>query len=79
MFIPGINLLSPSSWSASAYAAYLLYLGSMIVMKVPQAKAAGYTAVVVVIWIVISIVRRRLIIGARHDGGRGGSDARGRR
>lgn len=34
-----------------AYAGYLIYLGSMSVMKVPPASAGGYTAVVIVIWI----------------------------
>ena len=36
-----------------AYAAYLIYLGSTVVMKVPATSAAGYTAVVMVIWFVL--------------------------
>jgi hypothetical protein len=43
------------------YAAYLLYLGSQAVMKVPQGSAAGYTAVVIIIWIVLSFVAAFLI------------------
>ncbi|HEY0116370.1 MAG TPA: Yip1 family protein [Allosphingosinicella sp.] len=38
------------------YAAYLIYLGSIAVMKVPQSSAAGYTAVVILIWIVLGVV-----------------------
>jgi hypothetical protein len=38
------------------YAAYLIYLGSTAVMKVPSTSAGGYTAVVIVIWIVLSLV-----------------------
>lgn len=39
-----------------AYAAYLIYLGSIAVMKVPATSAAGYTAVVMVIWFVLYLV-----------------------
>lgn len=39
-----------------AYAAYLLYLGTTSVMKVPPTSAGGYTAVVIVIWILMSLV-----------------------
>jgi hypothetical protein len=38
------------------YALYLLYLGLMRVMKSPQAKAIGYTVVVIVIAIVVGFV-----------------------
>ena len=47
-----------------AFAAYLLYLGSMTQMRVPAGKAAGYTAVVVVIWIVLYMIVSGIIIGA---------------
>jgi Yip1 domain len=41
---------------AARYGLYLLYLGLPALMKVPQDKAIGYTAVVVVCAIVLSIV-----------------------
>ena len=41
---------------AALYGLYLLYLGLPALMKVPQEKAIGYTAVVVVCAIVLSIV-----------------------
>jgi hypothetical protein len=41
---------------AALYGLYLLYLGLPALMKVPQDKAIGYTAVVVVCAIVLSIV-----------------------
>jgi hypothetical protein len=41
---------------AGLYGIYLLYLGLPYLMKAPQDKAAGYTAVVVVCAIVLSIV-----------------------
>ncbi|MEM8694626.1 MAG: Yip1 family protein [Pseudomonadota bacterium] len=46
------------------YAAYLLYLGSQTVMKVPENKAIGYTAVTIIIWIVLAIVISAVIVGA---------------
>lgn len=53
-FIPIIGWLI--ALAGFAYAAYLMYLGSMTVMKVPQASAAGYTAVVILIWIALNFV-----------------------
>ena len=41
---------------AAIYAVYLLYLGLPRVMKGPQEKAAGYTAVVVLVGIVVGII-----------------------
>jgi Yip1 domain. len=41
---------------AAIYSLYLLYLGLPVVMKAPQEKALGYTAVVVIAAIVIFIV-----------------------
>jgi len=41
---------------AACYSVYLMYLGLQSVMKAPQDKAAGYTAVVVIIFIVASII-----------------------
>jgi len=41
---------------AALYSVYLFYLGLPAVMKCPQDKAVGYTAVVVIVAIVLSIV-----------------------
>ena len=41
---------------AACYSVYLMYLGLQSVMKCPEDKAAGYTAVVVVIFIVASMI-----------------------
>ena len=51
--VPGLGILGVL---AALYALYLLYLGLPALMKVPQEKAIGYTAVVVVCAIVLSIV-----------------------
>ena len=58
---------------AALYGIYLLYLGLPSVMKSPPDKAAGYTAVVVVCAIVLSIVitavggaHRRFVGAGRH-------------
>ena len=61
-FIPGLSILI--SLAGFAYAAYLLYLGSSVLMKVPQDKAVGYTAVVIIVWIVLAIFITALIVGA---------------
>lgn len=41
---------------AAIYAIYVLYLGLMHVMKAPQEKAAGYTALVIVAAIIVAVV-----------------------
>lgn len=51
--LPALGLLGII---AGLYAIYLLYLGLPRVMKAPQEKAAGYTAVVVVVAIVAGFV-----------------------
>ena len=59
---------------AGLYGLYLLYLGLPRLMKCPQEKAAGYTAVVVVCAIVLSIVVGAIgaaIMGAGMFGARG--------
>lgn len=69
-FIPVLNILIYIA--GFAYAAYLLYLGSMAVMKVPEGSAIAYTAVLIIIWIVLSIVVGLIvtaIIGAMMLGG----------
>jgi len=59
-FIPGLNILL--SLAAFGYSAYLLYLGSQAVMKVPENKAVGYTAVTIIIWIIASFVVMAVIM-----------------
>ena len=61
-FIPGLSVIL--TLLGFAYSAYLLYLGAMAAMRVPETKAPGYTAVVIVIWIVLSMVVSGLIVGA---------------
>jgi hypothetical protein len=51
--VPGLAVLAVL---AALYGLYLLYLGLPALMKCPQEKAIGYTAVVVVCAIVLSIV-----------------------
>ncbi len=41
---------------AALYGIYLFYLGATPVMKVPEAKAGGFTAVTIVVMIVLSLV-----------------------
>jgi hypothetical protein len=53
-FIPVIGWLLPLL--GLAYAAYLIYLGSMAVMKVPASSAATYTAAVIAIWFVLNLI-----------------------
>ena len=61
-FIPGLNVLM--MLVGFAYSAYLFYLGSTAVGRVPLAKAAGFTAVVIVIWIALSWIVSMVIAGA---------------
>jgi hypothetical protein len=58
--IPALGLLGIV---AAIYAVYLLYLGLPRVMKAPQDKAPGYTAVVVVVAIVLGFILA-MIVGA---------------
>lgn len=50
---PALGLLS---LLAALYGIYLFYLGATPVMKVPEAKAGGFTAVTIVVMIVLYIV-----------------------
>ncbi|MBY8822889.1 Yip1 family protein [Sphingomonas colocasiae] len=59
--VPGLNIIA--MLAGLAYGIYLIYLGSTPLMAVPEAKTGGYTAVVVVIWIVLSFVIN-MILGA---------------
>ena len=61
-FIPGLNLLL--ALAGFAYGAYLLYLGSQATMAVPESKAPGYTAVTIIIWIVLGLFVMGAIVGA---------------
>ena len=56
---------------AAIYAVYLLYLGLQAVMRAPGEKAAGYTAVVVIVGIVVSIIVSAVIGGITALGGMG--------
>jgi hypothetical protein len=59
-FVGGIFGLLPSLWIlgllASLYSIYLIYTGLPVLMRCPPGKAAGYTAVVVVCGIVLSLL-----------------------
>lgn len=61
-FIPGINILL--ALAGFAYGAYLLYLGSTATMAVPVAKAPGYTAVLIVAWVVLGFFVSAAIVSA---------------
>lgn len=54
LIVPGLGILI--SIAAAIYGIYLLYLGLPHTMKCPPEKAAGYTAVSIVIVIVLSLV-----------------------
>jgi hypothetical protein len=56
------------SLAASIYGIYLLFLGAPHTVKVPADKAAGFTAILVVIWFVIALVAGG-IIAAMSVGG----------
>jgi hypothetical protein len=64
-WIGGIFALVPAlglvSLIFSLYSLYLLYVGLPIVMKVPQDRAMGYTAVVIIVTIVVFLVVGALI------------------
>jgi hypothetical protein len=51
-----IPMLALLGMLVSFYSIYLIYLGLQSVMKSPQDKAAGYTAVVVIIYIVAAVI-----------------------
>jgi len=60
--VPGLNMIA--ALVGLVYGIYLIYVGSGPVTAVPEAKAGGYTAVVVVIWILLSLFISMLIVGA---------------
>lgn len=51
------------SLAAIAYVVYLIYLGLKPVLGVPQEKVAGFTVVIVLIYIVLSLVVSGIIVG----------------
>ncbi len=85
-FVGGVfSLLPMLSWLgffAGCYSIYLLYAGMPVLMKCPPEKAAGYTAVVVIIAIVAGLVLGTVLglamraVGFGH-GGYGGFGSAG--
>jgi len=53
MLIPALYLVS---WAFRVYSLVLLYVGLPITMKVPRDRAMGYTAVVIIIFIVVWLI-----------------------
>jgi len=51
------------SLAAIAYVVYLIYLGLKPVLGVPQEKVAGFTVVIVLIYIVLTLVVSGIILG----------------
>ena len=51
------------SLAAIAYVVYLLYLGLQPVLGVPKEKVAGFTVVIVLIYIVLSLIVSGVIVG----------------
>lgn len=60
--IPGLNVIAMIV--GLVYGIYLIYLGATPTMSVPAAKAGGYTAVIVVIWVVLQLFISAVIVGA---------------
>lgn len=47
-----------------AYAIYLIYLGAPHTVRVPEGKAGGYAAVVVIIWIILYFILTAIFVTA---------------
>lgn len=60
-WIPFLGVLI--SFAALAYVVYLIYLGIRPVLGVPQEKVAGFTVVVVLIYIVLLMVISGILVG----------------
>ncbi len=85
-YVGGIFTLIPSlavlGILAGLYSIYLIYLGIPVLMKCPQDKAAGYTAVVIVCgivaFVVVGAITAALTPGgfSRFGGMRGSSDVK---
>ncbi len=76
-FIPVLSILI--ALAGFGYAAYLIYLGCQTVLKVPEGKAVGFTAVTILIWIgiyfVVSMIVTAVIIGTMFSGAMMGAAA----
>lgn len=51
------------AFAAIAYVVYLIYLGLQPVLGVPEEKVAGFTVVIVLIYIVLSLIVSGIIVG----------------
>lgn len=60
-WIPFLGVLV--SFAALAYVVYLIYLGLRPVLGVPQEKVAGFTVVIVLIYIVLLMVISGILVG----------------
>jgi len=58
--LPALNLIT---MIVSLYSIVLLYLGLPILMKVPKDRAMGYTAVVIIVAIVVFVIGQAVISG----------------
>ncbi|MGA7296672.1 MAG: Yip1 family protein [Rhodanobacteraceae bacterium] len=67
VIIPGLGVLI--ALAGSIYSIYLLYLGLPHTMKCPREKAGGYTAVTVIITLLLGMVLGWLIIGSMFASG----------
>jgi len=84
-FVAGIFSLLPMLGAlggllGAIYSIYLIYTGIPVLMKCPPDKAVAYTAVVIVIGIVVMVVLgfiTSLVMPARHLGGFGSSSSGG--
>ena len=60
VYVAGLLKLMPALGTlgilAACYSVYLMYRGLPVVMKCPQEKAPGYTAVVVILYIVVMVL-----------------------
>ncbi len=65
----------PIMLAGMVYAIYLLYLGLPDTMKCPTGKAAGYTAVVVILGIVLGWLARLVVVGVMATTGIAGGMA----
>jgi hypothetical protein len=66
LIIPGIGWLV--ALAGAIYGVYLLYLGLPFTMKAPQEKAGGYTAVTVIITIVLGWIVGLIVAGVAGTG-----------
>jgi hypothetical protein len=55
------------SFAAIAYVVYLIYLGLHPVLGVPKEKIAGFTVVIVLIYVVIALVASGIVAGLLYS------------